>query len=363
MKNRSTVTGLVPKVVLAVVLATIGVQAYAGCKWYDAGCKAREAYDRTKRAAEDAANQARQAAEAAAQQAAQQAEAARQEAARVAAAAQAAATAEANRVASLAQKGAAISTSEMNGLVTGMRTVYADSTGAVTSGYNSAVNKLTSLLNSALEAIWRAAGKTFLDKNAQLVRDMKRRAQSLDANGQAALNRVKRAIGAKNIDEQARADMQMLVNAIVYGANNIGKAVTRSSFGIQVCDSGGVGNVGAGYCTMMIMQTFLEDGKFKVGMARSLGVAASPAPTILGADQTFGIFWGPGGIDEATGPSFGFSFGAVLEEGLEVGLSWAVPTTMPEPSAVVPGLSVSIGAGGKVSAAMTAGYTQLLAKF
>ncbi len=349
---------LPPKMLVKLLLAlSVGTLAFdaAACHSYDIPCKIRDAANKAKKAAEDAANKAKQAADAAAA-------AAKQEADRLAAAAAAAAAAEAAAAQALAQKGAAISSTEMKTIVSQAKNVYADSTGAMTNGYNAAVSKFKALLNAALDAIWRAAGKKFVASNAKMILDMKHRAQSLDANGQAALNRVKRAIGAKHIDEQARADMQTLVKAIVYGGNNIGSAVTHSSFGIQFCDSVGAGNVGGETCYMMIMQTYLENGQFKVGLARSFGVAASPYPSDIGAEQTFGLFWGPGGIDDNNGASIGLALGVVLDEGLEVGVSWGIPTAIPDPSAIVPGISISIGAGAKGEAALSAGYTQVLAK-
>lgn len=262
----------------------------------------------------------------------------------------------------LMKQGAAISSAEMKNIVNQAKNVYADSTTAMTNGYNAAVAKFQALLDAALDAIYRAAGKAFVNKSGKFILDMKHRAESLDANSQAALNRVKRAIGAKIVDVQARDDMQTLVNAIVYGGNNIGSAITHSSFGIQFCDSIGVGNAGGEACYMMIMQTYPENGQFKVGLARSFGVAASPAPSVVGAEQTFGIFWGPGGIDDNNGTSIGLALGVVLEAGLEVGVSWGIPSTIPDPSSIVPGISISIGAGAKGEAALTAGYTQVLAK-
>jgi hypothetical protein len=366
MKKFNPTARLASKLLLALFIGTLGFNA-AACSRFNVPCKIREAADRVKNAAEDAANKARQEAEAAANAAKQEADRAAaaaaqaaQAAAQAEAAAQAAATAAANRV---AQQGSAISSTEMRTIVSGAKGVYADSTGAMTNGYNTAVNKFKALLNAALDAIWRAAGKAAVNKSGRFLLDMKHRAQNLDANGQAALNRIKRAIGSKNIDEQARADMQVLTRAIVFGGNDIASAVTHSSFGIQICDSVGAGNVGGETCYMMIMQTYLENGKFKVGQARSFGVAASPVPSDLGAESTYGIFWGPGGIDDNTGASIGLALGVVLEEGLEVGISWGIPTAIPDPSAVVPGFSVSIGAGAKGEAALSAGYTQVLAKF
>jgi hypothetical protein len=366
MKNFNPTAKLASKLLLALFIGTLGFNA-AACSRFNVPCKIREAAERVKNAAEDAANKARQEAEAAANAAKQEADRAAaaaaqaaQAAAQAEAAAQAAAQAAANRV---AQQGAAISSTEMRTIVSGAKGVYADSTGAMTNGYNMAVNKFKALLNAALDAIWRAAGKAAVKNSGRFLLDMKHRAQNLDANGQAALNRVKRAIGSKNIDEQARADMQVLTRAIVFGGNDIASAVTHSSFGIQICDSVGAGNVGGETCYMMIMQTYLENGKFKVGLARSFGVAASPVPSDLGAESTYGIFWGPGGIDDNTGASIGLALGVVLEEGLEVGISWGIPTAIPDPSAVVPGFSVSIGAGAKGEAALSAGYTQVLAKF
>jgi hypothetical protein len=263
----------------------------------------------------------------------------------------------------LMKQGAAISSTEMRNIVNQAKNVYADSTTAMTNGYNAAVAKFQALLDAALDAIYRAAGKAFVNKSGKFILDMKHRAENLDANSKAALNRVKRAIGSKIVDVQANEDMQTLVKAIVYGGNDIGSAVTRSSFGIQFCDiSVGVGAAGGEACYMMIMQTYLEDGKFKVGLARSFGVAASPVPSVVGAEHTFGIFWGPGGINDNNGASIGLALGVVLEAGLEVGVSWSIPTAIPDPSNLIPGFSISVGAGAKGEAALTAGYTQVLAK-
>lgn len=251
----------------------------------------------------------------------------------------------------------------MKTMLNGARNAYADSNEAVQSGYNSSVGKLQSFMNSLLDGIWRAAGKKFVKKSGTFILDMKHRAMNLNADGQAALNRVRRAITAKNIDAQAQADMQLLTKLIVYGGNNIPESVKKSSFGIQVCESAGGGNGGIEACYMMIMQTYLENGKYRVGLARGLGVAASPVPSVIGADVTYGLFWGPGGISDNSGPSIGVALGVVLEEGLEVGVSWGVPTGMPDPETAIPGFAISIGAGAKGEAALTAGYTQVLVKF
>lgn len=361
MKKFNPTAKLASKLLLALFIGTLGFNA-AACSRFDVPCKIRDAANKAKQAAEDAANKAKQEADAAAAAAKQEADRAAAAAAQAAAQAAAAEAAAQAAAAKVAQQGASISSSEMKGIVNNAKNVYADSTGAMTNGYNAAVNKFKALLNAALDAIWRAAGKAAVNKSGKLIVDMKHRAQNLDAEGQAALNRIKRAIGAKNIDEQARADMQVLTKAIVFGGNDIASAVTHSSFGIQICDSVGAGNVGGETCYLMIMQTYLENGKFKVGLARSFGVAASPVPSDVGAESTFGIFWGPGGIDDNTGASIGLALGVVLEEGLEVGISWGIPTAIPDPSAVVPGFSVSIGGGAKGEAALSAGYTQVLAK-
>jgi len=257
----------------------------------------------------------------------------------------------------LAEQGAAISKAEMTDLLRDARNAYADSAGAVKSGYNASVNQLNSIMTALLDGIWREAGKKFTKKNQSTILEMKHRATSLDAEGQAALNRVKRAITAKDLDEQARADMQVLMKKIVPAS------VKNSSFGIQLCTSAGAGYGGADTCFMMIMQTYLEDGKYKVGLAQSVGVAASPVPSDIGADVSFGLFWGPGGISDNAGPSIGVALGAVLEEGLEVGVSWGVSTSMPNPDSAIPGISISIGTGGKVQASLSAGYTLLAGKF
>ena len=257
----------------------------------------------------------------------------------------------------LVEQGAAISKSEMTDMLRDAKNVYGESAGAVKSGYNTSVNTLNSVMTALLDGIWREAGKKFTKKNQSTILEMKHRAMNLDADGKAALNRVKRAITAKDLDEQARADMQVLMKKIVPDS------VKNSSFGIQLCTSAGAGYGGADTCFMMIMQTYLENGKYKVGLAQSVGVAASPVPSDFGADVSFGLFWGPGGISDNAGPSIGVALGAVLEEGLEVGVSWGVPTSMPNPDSAIPGISISIGAGGKVQASLSAGYTLLIGKF
>jgi hypothetical protein len=262
----------------------------------------------------------------------------------------------------LAQQGAAISSAEMKSMINGAKYVYADTTGSMTDGYKTAVNKFQGLLDAALDALWRASAKKSVKKYGAQLLDMKHRASSLDADGQAAMNRVKRAIGGKHLDEQARADMQLLMKKIMLGGNSVPNSVKHSSFGIQLCGSAGAGYGGGESCTMMIMQTYLENGQYKVGLAQSFGVAASPVPSDIGAAMTYGLFWGPGGISDNTGASIGLALGVVLEEGLEVGVSWGIPTTIPNPDSVIPGMSISIGAGAKGEAALSAGYTQVAGK-
>jgi hypothetical protein len=364
MKPHSSAGKHCAKLVIAMA-AIFAVSNVYACKKHDVICKSKKAVnkaaDDTKKEADKAAADAKAAADkAAAEKAAAEKAAAEAKAAADKAAAEAKAAAE--HAAALAAQGAAISNTEMKAIVANAKNVYADSTGAMTAGYNAAVNKCKAWINAALEAIWRAAGKSFVNKNSAFIMGMKHRAQHLDANGQAALNRVKRAIGAKRIDDQARADMQLLTSEIAFAGKDIGSAVTHSSFGIQFCESAGAGNVGGESCYMMIMQTYLENGKYRVALARSFGVAASPVPSDVGADAAYGIFWGPGGIDANNGPSMGLGLGVVLDEGMEVGVAWGVPTTIPNPSAVVPGFAISIGGGAKGEAALTAGYTQVLVK-
>ena len=263
----------------------------------------------------------------------------------------------------LVEQGAAVTKAEMTEMLNDAKETYADGAGAVKSGYDTSVNTLKSVMDALMDGIWREAGKSFVKKNERFILDMKHRAVNLDADGKAALNRVKRAITQRDLDEQARTDMALVMKKIVYGGNNIAGAVQNSSFGIQLCSSGGVGYGGGDSCFMMIMQTYLENGVYKVGLAQSVGVAASPVPSDIGADVSYGIFWGPGGISDNAGASIGLGLGAVLEEGLEVGVSWGIPTKIPNPSSVVPGISISIGSGGKVNASLSAGYTWLAGKF
>lgn len=333
---------------LGVVFASTSAHA---CSKYNYICKAKDRATKAADAAQHAADKAAQQARDAANKAAADAKAAADKAA-------AAAKSLADQ---LAKEGAAISQAEMTSLLNDARHAYADTDQAVNAGLKVAVDGFEKLLNQALDALWRAAGKSQARQASKQLLDMKHRAMALDAEGQAALNRVRRAIASKGLDEQGRADMNVLMKAIVFGGNDIGNSVRNSSFGIQVCQSAGGGNVGGEACFMMIMQTFLQDGKYKVGLARSVSVAASPVPSDVGAAVTYGIFWGPGGISDNNGGSIGMALGVVAEEGLEAGVSWGVPVSTPNPSALVPGIGISIGGGAKGEAAFSAGYTKLIA--
>lgn len=351
MKTHKLVRNICLHTVLATGVLFAGSSALA-CSKYDYVCKAHKSVDKAAHDAQHAADEAAKKSREAADKAAADAKAAADKAA-----------AETKKLADqLAKDGAAISKSEMTSLLNDAKTAYADTDHAINEGVNLAVDEFEKLINEALEALWRAAGNSQAKKVSKDLLDMKHRAMALNADGQAALNRVRRAIAAKHLDEQGRTDMNVLMKAIVYGGNDIGNSVKHSSFGIQICDSVGAGNAGGEACFMMIMQTFLEDGQYKVGLARSVGVAATPVPSDVGASVTYGIFWGPGGISDNDGPSIGMALGVVADEGLEAGVAWGVPLTTPNPSALVPGIGISIGGGAKGEAAFTAGYTQVITK-
>jgi vacuolar-type H+-ATPase subunit E/Vma4 len=202
-------------IVGGVLLAASAAQA---CKKYDYVCKAT---DRAKKEADDAQH--------AADDAAREARDAANKAAADAKAAADKAAAEAERLAQqLAKDGAAISKSEMTALLKDARSAYSESDQAVNSGVKAAVDGLQKLINQALEALWRAAGKSQVGKVSKQLLDMKHRAMALDAEGQAALNRVRRAIASKDLDEQGRADMQVLVKAIVYAGKDLSDPLISS---------------------------------------------------------------------------------------------------------------------------------------
>lgn len=358
MKKKLSATNVCVQALLASCALTVGISAEAKCKSFTKCMNsATKSVTQTVNTGAAAVTSTANSGISATQQAANDAAAAAEKATKDAAAL-AALTAT-----TLVEQGAAVTKAEMTEMLNDAKGTYADGAGAVKSGYDASVNKLKSVMDALMDGIWREVGKSFVKKNERFILDMKHRALNLDADSKAALNRVKRAITQRDLDEQARTDMALVMKQIVYGGNNIAGAVQNSSFGIQLCSSAGVGYGGGDSCFMMIMQTYLENGVYKVGLAQSVGVAASPVPSDLGADASYGIFWGPGGISDNAGPSIGLALGAVLEEGLEVGVSWGIPTAIPNPSSVVPGISISIGTGGKVNASLSAGYTWLAGKF
>lgn len=280
---------------------------------------------------------------------------------------------EAKRVADEASKFAAssanISTQEMNTLYSQAKSVYYATAAEVTNGYNQAAAAVKAAWTAAIFALYDKAGKSALSKYNTQYKNMVKTANHLDKEGQDALNRVTRAIAAQKIDDQVKKDMQLLASKIgvLSGGANVPNNVQKSSFGIQMTTSGADG-VGAEQTFGIIMNTFMEDGRYKVGFTQSAGVSYGAQ---IGGSTTVGIFWGPGSMDDATGPSVGLNYELENVEvggaGGSVSLSWGIPSGLLKGSAnvqdLIPGFSASLGVGGKVSlGTLSAGYTKLFGK-
>ncbi len=342
-------------VALAALGASAGVQA---CHWYDVPCKTRAAAASAAAAAERAANEARAAAEKAAADAKAAADKAAAEAAAAAAVAKAAA-------AKFAADSASVSQTEMNAIVATSKVAFAATEGAAKTGYNQSLAALKAAYNAALEALFRAAGKAFISNEKGALKSLRTKMNNLDAEGTAALNRIKRSLPLKQINDQTRADMALVGSKLGLIAGqagaNIPGNVTRSSWGFYT-GVGAAAVVGVNESYGLVMNTFMENGKFSVGITQSVGASLGAS---VGASGEAGIFWSPGSIDEAGGASVGFGVEAALgeEAGGAIGLSWSVSRGMSGAQNAIPGISIAFSPGAELSAAFNAGWTQLVAKF
>lgn len=339
MKNIPVARKICARILIASFALTAASSAQA-CHWYDAPCKAREAAAAAKKAAEAAAAATKAAAEKAA----------------------AAAKAEAEK---LAAAGAAISTSEMNTLVSQAKSAYSSSAGAVKSGYDKSVAALKAAYNAALEALFREAGKAAVSANSGALNKLRSNFKNLDAEGMAALNRIKRAIPTKQLNDQVGKDMQLLGSKLGLMAgqvnSNIPNNVTHSSWGVVIGGTGGEAIVGVETAYSLVMNAFPVNGKYSLGIMESVG--GSLGASAGGTATSGGIFWSPGSIDENAGVSVGFGLEAALGPGAGLGLSWNVEKGMSGAANAIPGIALTLEEGGKLSAAFNAGYSVLVAKF
>lgn len=257
----------------------------------------------------------------------------------------------------------AMAQSDFNTLKSDAQTAYSSTRGAVVSGYNTSVSQLTALGYDIEKALFLAAGKAAIGNNKGTLTTLQSRMKNLSASGRQALTRVQAAIAAKQLNEQVRTDMAAIateLGLIAGKANsNIPGNVTHSSFGVFT-SSGSAAIVGFEESYGIVMNTFLENGKFSVGLTQSVGGSLGAS---LGDSVQAGLFWQPGSIDDAGGASVGFSVEAALGPGASAGLSWSVSKGMKGAENAIPGFAMSFSPGAELSAAFTGGYTQLLGKF
>ena len=238
---------------------------------------------------------------------------------------------------------------------------YAGTRGAVNNAAIDAKNKLKDVYNAAMLGAWKKVAENEMSNAKTFANGMKSRAQILDNDAKAALNRIKHDLSRQTIDEQTRTDMQTLVKAIVYADHKIPAGIRNSSFGIEICFTVGGAVVGGGECTTMLIQLQMENGKFPVAIVQSIGLGGGPT---LGANVAFGVVWHPELIDEVTAPYVGLDGDVDLVEGGGLSVDWKIPTTKvpADPKGLIPGFAITIGAGAKVDLELTASYSKVVGK-
>jgi hypothetical protein len=334
-------------VTAAVATFSLGAQA---CGKYDVVCKARAKVEQAAKRAAEAAAAAKRAAEAAAAEAARRAQ---EEAQRAAAAARAAAT-------------AALSDDQYKKLVNEARLTYASSTDAAQAIYKQGFDALASLSQELLEAVLREAGRVAIENNKPALSNLNSSMRGMDADGQGRLNAIARAITAGKIDKQVRDDMLAVAAKLGFLQNNFGRweagpsipgNVGRSNFAVCVGVDGGyiAAGVDGGWC--LAMNLYQENGKFAMGVTKTLGGSIGPQ---MGLTGNIIIGWNPGAVQESTGGSIGFGVEGTAGVGVAMGLSWN-----PDPSqwSAIPSFALAFGSGAKAKAAITGGGTYLIHSF
>lgn len=205
------------------------------------------------------------------------------------------------------------------------------------------------------------------------------KAQSLDAEGQAALNRIQRALPiafANNgaVTPQTRQDMlQLAVKLGLVSADGVTppKLTAPSSHSsITIFVAGNAAWVGGlAVSTGFSMNLYPEaDGSYLVAAVESVGGSVGWQ---IGANAQAGIAWSPDTVKNSVGPSLGVGIEAgvpsvsgavtVAWDPTKLTSSWDI-RTMRWNGSPLPTMSLAIGAGPSVtpvSAAVQGGYTFL----
>ncbi|MBF0436373.1 MAG: hypothetical protein HQL77_13490 [Magnetococcales bacterium] len=273
-------------------------------------------------------------------------------------------TAQANK---LAAASASIAQSELNTIAATAKSAYASSASAIQSGYNASVSAMKSALTAALEAIFRQTGQSFINSNKAVLSSLKTKMKSLDAEGKAAVNRIQRAIPAKEITTQVNTDMKLLASKLGLALNqagaNIPNNVTNSSWSILLA---GVeaGAVVGGETNLALAMNVQPDSSGRYTYAIVAYAGGSLGATIKGEVEGggLGIGWSPGTIDDNEGWSVGFGVQAALADGGGIDLSWGVSKGMSGAANAIPGISLNSVQGAGVDASFKAGYTKILVK-
>lgn len=337
--------------------------AYA-CKWYDVGCKAREARAAIERAANEARARveaaaaatratAERAAAAARAEAEKQAAAVRAEAERQAAAAKSAAEAAARAAASTGNSVITDIAREGNQIAAKTKKTYETASKTTTNFYNQNVAPYLAAIFSK-DGIFRLAGQLFLGQHGAWIREFQSNLKNVD---KAALNRVVGAITDGRLDEQTRADMVALSRMIP--RSGVPGNVTNSSFGVQVCASAAF-VLGASECYIMMIDVVPTNGKNNMALAMSVGGSLGVS---AGASVSTGFFWAPGNIAESTGASVGFGIEGGAGAGGGLGLSWGVSKGMEGADKAIPGIAIDVLVpAAKVDASFKGGWTQVITR-
>lgn len=380
---------LIPLVTLA--LAS-GAQA---CNWDDANCKVNEiknaANNQAKQIRNDANNQANQIRNDANNQAKKITDDANSYAANLAKQAPIDAAnivANANRLADKIRTAAVayvansadISAALYGDLVSQAVTAYSQSSSQIVNGYNTTVAEVNALETAAQDLLFRTAGAEALKQNGAKLSALQSQLTHLDREGQAAINRILRAIATGNLDDQGGKDLQSL--AMVLGlwtdagndmshAFNIPSNTPNSNFSICIGGNGTyVGGAYASFC-FAIELTPSKTGKHKMAVVENLGLTIGYGLGVGGS-----ISWSPGSIADNEGVNTGFqaavpgipptTYSPAIPP-FDVGLSWNLPTSHKEVLSMsakdaIPSFSFGLGAGTPINNTINVGGTFVIKK-
>lgn len=233
------------------------------------------------------------------------------------------------------------------------------------SAYRKTVAEVQSGIDAAKKAALQAAADLYLKKYRGFLVKFRSNLDALAKDDAASdiVDRLVKAASEKRLDDQTRADLQVIgerLGLLEWKPNSIVPSSSggafKSSWGLIV-GGGGAYVAGAEGSFGLVANCYKEpDQRYGAGLAVSVGGLVGIA---FGGSVDVMFYWQPGGVSDAEGGSVGLGVeGAVGGIGGTLGVQWSVAEGMKGAAAGIPGFYLGWAGGVKVKAgALEGGYT------